>query len=243
VNRPPVLAGTVLIAVGALLLLEEFGALDAGRFIATWWPLAVIAAGVLRWVRVPRSLGGGALLVIAGLVLQLWRLEVIDDLSLLWPALLLTLGVWLITGRAIRVGSWRHGATVVDGEGFETVTVFGDRHTRVRPGSFSGGSVVTVFGDADVDLTPASLAGTAEIDGLTVFGDVDLLVPPGWQVTSAGLTIFGDVDIAPPWPEAESDGPTPELRLDLVTVFGDVTVRRGVTSSAPTSAASDRVAP
>jgi predicted membrane protein len=242
-NRPPVLAGTVLVAIGALLLLEELGALDAGRLIATWWPLAVIAAGVLRWVRVPRSLGGGALLVVTGAVLQLWRLEVIGDLSLLWPALLLTLGVWLITGRAIRVGSWRHGATVIEGEGFETVTVFGDRRTRVRPGPFSGGSVVTVFGDADVDLTPASLVGTAEIDGLTVFGDVDLLVPPGWQVTSAGLTIFGDVDIAPPWPGSDGGEPAPELRLDLVTVFGDVTVKRGVTSAAPTDAAADRVAP
>jgi predicted membrane protein len=225
-NRPPVIAGTVLVAVGTLLLLDELTGLDAGRILATWWPLAVIAVGVLRWVRPPRSVGGGMLLVAVGVVLQLWRLEVVSDLSLLWPAILLTLGLWLLTGRGVRRGSWGDGASVVDGTGFDAVTVFGDRRTRVRPGPFSGGSVVTVFGDADVDLTDSTLDGGAAIDGVTVFGDVELVVPPAWQVTSGGLTLFGDVDVAPP-----SNGPTdgaPELRLDLVTVFGDVTVRRGL---------------
>jgi predicted membrane protein len=109
--------------------------------------------------------------------------------------------------------------------------VFGDRRTRVRPGPFSGGSVVTVFGDADVDLTGSTLDGDVAIDGVTVFGDVELVVPPAWQVTSGGLTLFGDVDVAP-----SSSGPTdgaPELRLDLVTVFGDVTVRRGLPTTLP----------
>jgi predicted membrane protein len=234
-NRPPVLAGTVLVAVGTLLLLDELTGLDAGRILATWWPLAVIAVGVLRWVRPPRSVGGGMLLVAVGVVLQLWRLEVVSDLSLLWPAVLLTLGLWLLTGRGVRRGSWGGGASVVDGTGFDAVTVFGDRRTRVRPGPFSGGSVVTVFGDADVDLTASTLDGGAAIDGVTVFGDVELVVPPEWQVTSGGLTLFGDVDVAPP-PNGTTAG-APELRLDLVTVFGDVTVRRGLPTTVPDPAA------
>lgn len=94
--------------------------------MASWWPSLVIGAGVVRWVRPPRSIGGGTLLVAVGTVLQLWRLEVIGDLSLLWPAILLTLGLWL----------------------------------------------VTVFGDADVDLTASTLESGARIDGVTVFGDV-----------------------------------------------------------------------
>lgn len=224
-SRPPVVAGTVLVTVGALLLLDELGAVDAGRVLTTWWPLGLVAAGLLRWARPPRSLGGGALLVATGVVLQLWRLEVILDLSLLWPVLLLTLGGWLLLSPRVRHRGW--SATGQAGDDFDAVTVFGDRHTLVRPGRFTGGSVVTVFGDADVDLTATTIADRAAIDGVTVFGDVHLAVPPHWHVTSDGLTLLGDVDVAPPTATTDG-GAAPELRLDLVTVFGDVKVTRGL---------------
>jgi predicted membrane protein len=224
VTRPPVVVGTVLVAVGALLLLDELGTVDAGRVLSTWWPLAVVAAGLLRWARPPRSIGGGALLVATGLVLQLWRLDVISDLSLLWPVLLLTLGGWLLLSPRVRQRSWSTAGAV--GDDFDAVTVFGDRRTLVKPGRFTGGSVVTVFGDADVDLTATTIDDRAAIDGVTVFGDVDLVVPPHWHVTSDGLTLLGDVNVAPPTAAADG-GDAPELRLDLVTVFGDVKVTRG----------------
>ncbi len=39
----------VLIVLGCLFLLDNLGVdIDAGRLLATWWPLALIAAGLAR---------------------------------------------------------------------------------------------------------------------------------------------------------------------------------------------------
>ncbi|ADV27799.1 hypothetical protein Psesu_1962 [Pseudoxanthomonas suwonensis 11-1] len=39
----------VLIVLGTLFLLDNLGVgLDAGRLLATWWPLLLIAAGLSR---------------------------------------------------------------------------------------------------------------------------------------------------------------------------------------------------
>jgi hypothetical protein len=238
VNRRPVLAGVVLVALGVVLLLDELGSLDAGDLIATWWPLTVIGAGVVQMTVRPRSVGGGAVVLSVGVVLQLWRLEVIDDLSLLWPVLLLTLGGWLLLGRRSRRPEPELlGAPGVEvggaGEELDIVTVFSDRRVRLAPGTFRGGSVVTVFGDVDLDLAAAVPASRAKLDGVTIFGDVDLFVPASWEVTSAGTTILGDVRIDERVPVA-GDGDPPTLRLDLVTIFGDIRVRRvpvGATST------------
>lgn len=224
-NRRPVLAGVVLVTLGAILLLDELGSLDAGPLLSTWWPLVVIAAGAVQLTVRPRSTVGGALLVGIGGVLLLWRLEVVDDLSLLWPALLLTLGGWLLLGHgrrrhAVRVGGGEFGDEV------DVVTVFNDRRVTLAPGPFVGGSIVTVFGDVDLDLTAGAPAPTARVDGVTVFGDVDLLVPDDWRVTMTGPTLFGDVRIDDRQGGAAPGEGAPELRLDLVTVFGDVKVRR-----------------
>lgn len=230
-TRRPVLAGLVLVTLGLVLLLDELGGVDARGLLATWWPLAVIAAGLVQAAVPPRSVGGGTVVVAVGVVLLLWRLEVVDDLSLLWPALLLTLGGWLLLGPGRR----RRHATVGGEVGAEVdvVTVFSDRREQLAAGPFAGGSVVTVFGDVDLDLTAGDPGGVAAIDGVTVFGDLDLVVPATWRVTTSGPTILGDVRIDEA--VAVTDGADrPELRLELVTIFGDVTVRRAPVASTST---------
>jgi predicted membrane protein len=226
VNRRPVLAGMVLVTLGVILLLDELGSLDAGDLLSTWWPLVVIAAGVVQLTVQPRSTLGGVLLVGVGSVLLLWRLEVVDDLSLLWPALLLTLGGWLLLGHGRRRHTIIRAGGVEFGDEIGVVTVFNDRRATLAPGAFAGGSIVTVFGDVELDLTAGTPAPVARLDGVTVFGDVDLLVPDDWRVTMTGPTLFGDVRIDERPVGAATGEQTPELRLELVTVFGDVRVRR-----------------
>ena len=46
----------ILIVLGTLFLLDNLGAgIDAGRLLATWWPLLLIAAGVARLVPQARN--------------------------------------------------------------------------------------------------------------------------------------------------------------------------------------------
>ena len=39
--------GLIVVAVGVLLLLDQAGVLDAGEIFGTWWPVVLVAAGMI----------------------------------------------------------------------------------------------------------------------------------------------------------------------------------------------------
>ncbi|HEX2420276.1 MAG TPA: hypothetical protein VHL55_01635, partial [Acidimicrobiia bacterium] len=68
-NRARLLFGSVVFALGTLLLLDVAGLLDAGRTIGMWWPVVLIAAGLLsltanlrHWVMPVVIIGFGSML-------------------------------------------------------------------------------------------------------------------------------------------------------------------------------------
>lgn len=218
-KRPPVVAGLLFVTLGVILLLDQIGVVaDAGAIIAAWWPLAIVLVGLGQATLSPRNPSGGLVVAAIGGVLLLWSLDVVDSLALLLPLLLIALGIWLIAGR-IRTPA---GAEQLAGH-VSVTTVFGDRQLEGARGPFLGGDVTTVFGDVDLDLRHTEVDGEATLQTTTVFGDVDLVVPAHWQIKVTGPQIFGDVHVAEAT-GAEPDGPV--LVLRMVTVFGDVDVRR-----------------
>lgn len=108
-----------------------------------------------------------------GLALFSWALGYVTSLAVLWPLLLIALGVWIMAAR------WPDAAHIEGLEASDTdiVAVFDDRVVE-RTGTFVGGSTTAVFGDIRLDLHRASLdpAG-ATLQVTTVFGDLDLEVP------------------------------------------------------------------
>src|SRR6516162_6005237 len=56
-------SGLVLISVGALLLLHNYGSLDLSEFFTRWWPLLIIFWGVVKLFErtVGRRFGGGGI--------------------------------------------------------------------------------------------------------------------------------------------------------------------------------------
>jgi hypothetical protein len=87
-------------------------------------------------------------------------------------------------------------------------------------------TVVTVFGGADLDLRDAVLPGKEfSIRAVSVFGGVDIKVPPEMRVTDSGVAVFGGRDV--PGDSAESGGAdAPVLRLSGACVFGGISVSR-----------------
>jgi hypothetical protein len=87
-------------------------------------------------------------------------------------------------------------------------------------------TVVTVFGGADLDLREAVLPGKEfSIRAVSVFGGVNITVPPEMRVTDSGVAVFGGRDI--PCDSAESGRPdAPVLRLSGACVFGGISVSR-----------------
>jgi hypothetical protein len=218
-TRSQLVVGTALIVLGALLFADQAGAVDAWGLVLTWWPLLFVASGLAQFVTRPRNVVGGLVMVAIGGLLLLWTAGPVASIALLWPALLIGVGAWLLLGR---VGTGRRGA----GPGLDVSAVFGDRQVSVPAGPFPGGSLTTLVGDLSVDLRAATLSDTATLQVTTILGDVDLEVPPTWRVEASGPELLGDVVLRPE--VGRHPNPDGVLRLRVLTLLGDVTVRTSV---------------
>lgn len=216
-TRSQLVFGVLLITVGVLLLLDRAGAVDAWAVFESGWPAILLLAGAAQVLTRPRNLLGGTVLAGLGVALFAWTLGYVTSLAVLWPLLLIALGVWLMAGRWPVIGRLEG----LEDSDTDIVAVFDNRVVE-RAGPFVGGSVTTVFGDIRLDLRHATLdpAG-ATVQVTTVFGDLDLDVPDGWKVTVSGPELLGDVNL-----RAAHDPPedAPTLQLRVVTIFGDIDI-------------------
>lgn len=216
-TRSQLVFGVLMIAVGGLLLADQAGAVDAWALFEVGWPAILILAGAAQVVTRPRNLLGGTVLTGLGIALFAWTLDYVSSLAVLWPLLLIALGVWLMAAR------WPTVSRVDGLERSDTdiVAVFDDRVVQ-RSGPFDGGSVTAVFGDVRLDLRQATLDPTgARLQVTTIFGDLDLEVPAGWRITVSGPELLGDVNV-----RAAHDPPedAPILQLRVTTIFGDIDI-------------------
>jgi hypothetical protein len=225
VDRGRVLAGLVLLTIGGVLLAGEADLLDPGDVLATWWPLAVIAGGLLKLLGRPRDLGGAFAVIGVGVVLLAWRLDLVG--TVLLPLALIGAGL-VVLFRTPHAEVSQFSEPDV-----ELLAIFGSRDTRVTSGHFEGGNAVAVFGGVDLDLRDAVLPPEgATLEVVSVFGDIEILFPMGWRVEVSGPAIFGDLDDR----TLGAPAGAPVLRIRATVVFGDVELRTDATTHARTSA-------
>jgi hypothetical protein len=224
-----VLAGTVLVALGVLFLLDALDVLSAGEVIGNWWPIVIVAIGFVRLVgRPPDPLGGGITTAI-GLVLLGVTLDVIEGsvLTLVWPLGLMALGAYLVFSRS------RVRPQPQDVDSVSAVVLFSGRELAPTSQAFTGGSLVAFFGGFELDLRGCHLAEDAHLDVTTVFGGCDIQVPPGWRIDVRGPAIFGGVENGARGQSLPPDAPT--LSLRVLAVFGGVEVKVTPAPVAPTA--------
>jgi hypothetical protein len=231
-TRSQLVFGLLFVVLGVLLLADQAGLLSTWQIAADWWPTVIVVAGLAQLVTWPRNVVGAVLLFLVGGMLLLWTLDVVETVALVWPVLLIGLGLWLLAGRTGRRPDRLAGS-------FDLSAVFDDRSARVEAGPFEGGSVTAVFGDARLDLTSTHLEDEgATLHATTIFGDITLDVPEGWQVRASGPELLGDVKLDG---LAEPPADAPVLQLRVLTVFGDITVRGGRPVEGQGSAVWERV--
>jgi len=101
------IGGMVLIALGALFLMDRFDVLEVGWFFRRFWPSVLIVIGVVQILSgKPRSLTGPLVLIAIGAIFQADRLRLFDwRFSKLWPVILIVIGVAMLTDRMRRLGA------------------------------------------------------------------------------------------------------------------------------------------
>jgi hypothetical protein len=215
------LIGLTIVALGVVYLLDAAGALDADRTITRWWPVLMLAAGLLTLAERPPSIVRGGILTAGGAILLLFTTDLLDESAwdYVWPGLLVLAGVAIIA-------RWQGRVIAADGEDvIRSTAVFGGPKVVSTAQDFHGAWLTAVFGGITLDLRGARPAtGGASVNATVAFGGIDILVPKGWRISLRSTPIFGGLDdktdhAEPPPPDA------PTLHIDAVALFGGIEIK------------------
>jgi hypothetical protein len=209
----------VLIAVGVLWLLDAAGVLDASATLDHWWPVAVIALGAGAAAAERRLSLGPTVLMVIGALLLVGQLDVVEVDAVVWPAIAVLAGLWLLFNR----GQWSR-VREQESPHQDVVALLGAAETKNRSPHFHHANVSAVLGGATLDMRDAHLDPGASVDALALFGGVDVIVPPGWRVELGGLPIFGGYE-----DKTGHNGDLPQdapvLKVAATAIFGGVDVK------------------
>ena len=98
-NTGRVVLGVGLVGIGALVLLDQQGALDAGDVVSRWWPVLVLVAAALDLLRRPPRVVSATVFGVLGLALLGVTTGVLGTSvwEVVWPLGLVALGLWLLS--------------------------------------------------------------------------------------------------------------------------------------------------
>lgn len=204
------ITGIVVIIIGASLLLSSLDLWNFGSVVSTWWPLIVVAVGVITFVN-DRSAYVWALLLIAiGAVLQLNRLDVIDVSiwSLIWPILIIVMGVSLLTSRRMP----RKGANTANRQ--EITAILGGTEQKDQTEDYQGSKVTTIMGGVVLDLRNVTIAKEATVEIFAFWGAVELIVPEDVIVKNNLSNILGGTEY--------KKVPSTKKNAPVLNIIGDV---------------------
>jgi predicted membrane protein len=189
-----VVLGLLVVGMGVLFLLDNLDILNFRHAIG-FWPLVFIVAGCAAlFGNGPRS-GNymGGVLIAIGVVMILGRLGFFYvSWGTLWPLVMIALG-GLVLYRSL--GPGRVARPAAAGAGVDNVVdivaVLGGFERRVSAPDFRGGEVTAVMGGCALDLRDASIVKEAVINVFTIWGGINIKVPPDWTVVLNGTPLMG----------------------------------------------------
>lgn len=211
--------GSGAIVIGTLLLLGQFGILDAGKYLRLW-PVIMIVIGVSGLLQ-PGGKGkivGSGMLTLIGTLLLLVKLDYLTW-NRAWPVAILGLGILMVI-EALRP------ATYVASRDLDAYahSVFSAVEKNIVARDFKEASADAVFGSVELDFTHADMASDkAYLNVNAVFGSIEVRTPSDWAVLVEANAVFGSCEnkARPPLPSA-----TPKtLIIRGDAVFGSIEVK------------------
>lgn len=217
------LIGTLIIAIGAVALLNRLDVIDVGlgELLATWWPLVIVLIGGMGLANVPRAWPAPAAVAAAGGLLLAGNLGAVDGglWSLAWPVAIIVVGLSFLA----RAGTAR------DDDRHITATAiwWGSQH-RPLTQDFRGAQLSVLMGGVDLDLRNAQIVERATVRAFAMWGGIDIKVPPTWRVEVTGLPLLGGWENRA---KAPADPLAPVLVVRAIALMGGLDIK----SKAPTT--------
>ena len=203
--------GLLIVVVGASFLLTNLNILPFDVGIAQWWPLFIVAGGVVMLLSDVRNYLWALLVIGLGVLLQLKQFGIVDvnPWQLFWPAIIIVLGVSVMTSR----GSSRGKIAASDRE--DVMAILSGSEVRVESKDFKGSRVTSICGGAMIDLRKAVIKKEATIDVFAFWGGIEIIVPEHVMVKNNTSVIMGGV-------EQQAGGDAVKEGSPILYVTGDV---------------------
>jgi predicted membrane protein len=225
-GRGLLFAGLLVIALGVILLLNQFGLLPHG-LVLNFWPAVLIVVGIIKLFagtdRGDRVVG--AILIGVGAVWQTNALGLTHiSWGQAWPVFIILVGVLFIV-HSMSNHSGRNLKFSMDPEP-GSFYIFGGGERHVKAKDFRGSKMFAVFGGYEVDLTQADMEGTeAYVEANAVFGGGEIRIPTNWKVVVQGVGIFGGYNDKTHYIQTDPSAPVKTLYVRGVAVFGGIEVK------------------
>lgn len=184
------ITGLVIIAAGAALLFSNLGIYNFDQLVKDWWPLAIVAAGLLILLSDVRNYLWALLLVGFGTLIQLKQLDMVDvnPWQLLWPMIIIAFGVSI----TLNYSASRRRVSQADRD--DVSAILGGIDKRNTSSDFKGGKVTAVLGGVKIDLRKATVKKEATIEIFSFWGGVEIIVPRTVVVRNQTSAILGGVE-------------------------------------------------
>jgi predicted membrane protein len=221
-NASRLFAGLVIIVLGAVALLDNFGVLRIGN-VWRLWPLILVAIGISKILRPQGSPGrfAGSLLSIVGLWLLLENLGVWPySLGDLWPLIVVAIGAFLVWGA---MGNRPRGPLPDESSRVSSFSMLGGTEHRCKSQDFQGGDATAILGGCKIDLRQAAIkSGEALLDVFAMWGGVEIIVPRSWSIVIKGAPILGGFEDKTDSPREEG---APRLIVRGTAIMGGVEIK------------------
>jgi len=187
--------GLAAILFGVVFLLDNMDLID-GRQYVRFWPLFLIAFGVIRLLQPGPGGSGrfvGSMFILVGAILLLRTLGMTDiGFRDIWPLILVLIGGSLIWGSTIRTRAVTADGPADPSSNVSGFAVLGAFQRSVNTNDFRGGDLTAIMGGCELDLRQADIKGAeAYLTTFALWGGIKIKVPHTWSVSLQGVPILG----------------------------------------------------
>lgn len=208
------LFGGLLLTIGLLLFLQNFGWLDGQ--VWQFWPLLLMAVGLLKLLApggtFDRLFGLGLLAFGSLRIASRYFALAVSPVDIV-AGLLVVFGVVLLW-RGLFSGATSDGPPVEVSDTISALAFMGGYATRCNAPVFRGGDVTAFMGGIELDLRGSQMQSQAVVDIFVMWGGVDIRVPADWVVELRGMPILGGFE--------DKTQPTPPTSPKRLIVRGAV---------------------
>lgn len=193
---PQLVLGLLVIIVGIIFTLDNFGYIYADEFLR-FWPLGLIAIGAAKIAQADSTPGrlAGLVFLFGGALLLLDSVSGGEfDPIRYWPLILVFLG-GLLVWQALTQSSEEQREKELDANTYiRSLVILGGVERANYSPDFRGGELTAVMAGCEIDLRKASIrADQAVLNVFTMWGGIGIRVPEEWTVILEGYPILGGI--------------------------------------------------